>query len=188
MALAGNEGGAYVEGVKRLTLFRHAKASQDGSAPRDFDRTLTDEGRRQAARMGAYMAAQGLRPDLALVSPSQRTMETFDLAAPHLNPAPRLVRAEPLYNALPATIVDEITGAPETAAHILVIGHNPGLHALALMLIDPRAADPALIEQLQQKFPPGALAHFALAIDDWPALDGARGALERFETPKSLGQ
>lgn len=174
--------------MKRLTLLRHAKASQDGSAPRDFDRALTEEGRRQAARMGAYMAAEGLAPDLALCSPARRTMETFDLAAPHLNPAPHLDLADPLYNALPAAILGEIAAAPETAEHILVIGHNPGLHALALMLVDPRASDPALIEQLQQKFPPGALAHFALAIDDWSVLDGANGAFERFKTPKSLGE
>lgn len=173
--------------MKRLTLLRHAKASQDGSAPRDFDRALTGEGRAQAARMGAYMAAEGLAPDLALCSPARRTTETFDLAAPQLSPAPRLVLADPLYNALPAAIIDEIAGAGD-ARHVVVIGHNPGLHALALMLVDPRASDPALIEQLQQKFPPGALAHFAFDFDDWRALDGARGALLRFATPKGFGE
>ena len=49
-----------------LSLLRHAKSSWDDPAQKDFDRPLSDRGEEAAPRMGAYMAAEGLKPDVIL--------------------------------------------------------------------------------------------------------------------------
>lgn len=71
--------------MKQLLLLRHAKSAwPDGVA--DHDRPLADRGRRDAPRMGAYIAKAGLQPDFALVSSALRTQETWGLVAPEFKP------------------------------------------------------------------------------------------------------
>ena len=67
---------------------------------------------------------------------------------------------------------------------VLVIGHNPGLHELALRLAAPES--PAHRALAAGKFPTTARASFA--IDGaWSALDRSRHALIDYVTVKSLG-
>jgi phosphohistidine phosphatase len=72
----------------------------------------------------------------------------------------------------------------ETASSVVVVGHNPGLHELALLLADPQSPQyPALAAG---KFP--TLARASFAIDgDWAALDRRRHRLTDYVTPKSPG-
>jgi phosphohistidine phosphatase len=65
-----------------------------------------------------------------------------------------------------------------------VIGHNPGMHELALMLI--ASGDVETRERLREKLPTCGLAVIDFAIDDWGLLHPRSGRLERFVTPKSL--
>ncbi len=67
---------------------------------------------------------------------------------------------------------------------MLVIGHNPGLHELALMLI--ASGDIEAREQLREKLPTSGLAIIDFAFDDWNKLHPKAGRLERFVSPKSL--
>ena len=48
----------------RLLIFRHAKAEKGAPGTRDRDRPLNPRGRKDAPRMGAYMARHTLVPDL----------------------------------------------------------------------------------------------------------------------------
>ncbi|MEE2692704.1 MAG: histidine phosphatase family protein [Pseudomonadota bacterium] len=167
--------------MKRLTLLRHAEA---GKGARDFERPLTEKGRRDAARMGAAMAELRLAPDLVLSSPSARTRQTLEHVAPHLKDRARAEFPDALYNASPSAILSEIWAAPESAAHILVIGHNPGLHALSLSLVDHARSDAAAIVETARRFPPGALAHFEFAAAEWTAADERLGVLLHFAAPE----
>ena len=69
--------------MKRLLLLRHAKSAWPEGVE-DHDRPLGDRGRRDAPRMGAYMASAGLQPGFALVSSARRTQETWALVEPAL--------------------------------------------------------------------------------------------------------
>src|SRR4051794_39743100 len=62
--------------ARRLVLLRHAKAETPGDTP-DVQRQLTDKGRADATAAGAWLAAEGLRPDLVLCSPAIRTRQTW---------------------------------------------------------------------------------------------------------------
>src|SRR5690242_529305 len=119
--------------MRRLILFRHAKAAPRAPSGEDIDRPLDEKGLADAALMGRVLAGEGLTPDLALVSSSRRTRETWaQLAAAF--PNARAVVCDGLYNATAEEILAEI-GAAEPSGTLMVVAHNPGLHELAIELL-----------------------------------------------------
>lgn len=170
--------------MRRLLLFRHAKAERSIPGGADRDRSLIDRGRKDAARIGAYMAGHALFPDRVLVSPAARAQETWKHAAKAFRPAPAATSAEKLYDATPHAILTAIGDVPNSAHTVLVIGHNPGLHELALMLI--ASGDVDARESLREKLPTSGLVIIDFAFDHWDKLHPRSGRLERFVTPKSL--
>lgn len=170
--------------MRRLLLLRHAKAEHATAGEPDRERPLSERGRKEAARIGAYMAAHSFIPDRAAVSPSARTQETWKYAATAFRPAPAAISAERLYDAQPHAILDVIKSTPSSAHILLVIGHNPGLHELALVLVATGGVDAR--EQLREELPTGGLAIIDFAVDDWSKLHPQSGRLERFIGPKTL--
>jgi len=170
--------------MRRLLLFRHAKADRAEAGESDRNRVLNDRGRKDAVRIGAYMAGHALHPDRVAVSPSLRTQETWKCAAAALRPASAAQSVERLYDATPHAILDVIKDSPTRAHTVLVVGHNPGLHELALMLI--ASGDIEMRERLREKLPTAGLVIIDFAVDDWSKLHPRSGRLERFVSPKSL--
>jgi phosphohistidine phosphatase len=95
-----------------------------------------------------------------------------------------LTFADRLYEATPETIVSLIRAAPPKAHALLVIGHNPGLHETARMLV--AAGDVERREKLTEKFPTAALAVIDFPIDSWTKLHSESGRLDRYVTPKAI--
>lgn len=147
--------------MRRLILLRHAKTERRAPSGEDFDRALTEDGRRAAAAAGQALARAGLIADLALVSAAVRTRETFEAVAPSL-PDVRFEARKDLYEASAATLRQ----AAETADAdtVLVIAHNPGVGALARELAESCTAigveDRA---RLLEGFPTAAAAAFEFA-------------------------
>jgi phosphohistidine phosphatase len=151
----------------------------------DRARRLVERGQKDAAMVGAYMASHALVPDRAMTSPSARTQETWKFAASAFHPAPAATQVERLYDATPQDILGVIKGAPAAARSLLILGHNPGLHAVALLLI--ASGDVETRERLREKMPTSGLVIIDFAFDNWNKLHPQSGRLERFVTPKSLG-
>jgi phosphohistidine phosphatase len=170
--------------MRRLLLFRHAKAERSEPGMEDRGRTLIERGRKDAARIGAYMANHALRPDRALVSPAARTQESWKHVAAAFRPAPPALQVERLYDATPHAILAAIKDIPASTHTLLVVGHNPGLHDLALMLI--ASGDIDARERLREKLPTSGLVIIDFAFDDWGKLHPQSGRLERFVSPKTL--
>jgi phosphohistidine phosphatase len=169
--------------MRRLILLRHAKTERVAPGERDRDRKLTKRGRADASAIGAYMARHGLVPDVALVSPAKRTQETWALLAPAFAKAPKLINEERIYNADTEALI-EVIGAARGAHCLIVVGHNPGLHDVAVQLI--AAGDVAARERVAEKLPTAGLVVIDLAFDDWSKLHRHAGRLERFVTPKLI--
>jgi phosphohistidine phosphatase len=187
-----------------LSLLRHAKSSWDHPSLEDHDRPLAGRGRRAATAMGRHMATLELRPDLVLSSTSLRTRETLELFLPALGVSPP-VRYEPeLYLASPMAMLalaKRETAAPhgeatpgeterdetkegEPVGHLLLVGHNPGLHALAMQLAgEGRRRD---LARLADKLPTAALVVIELDIPSWADLAPGAGRLLHFVTPRDL--
>src|SRR6516165_5709318 len=67
---------------RQLLLLRHAKSSRDDPSIADHERPLSKRGRKAAEAMRRMMRSEGLVPDLVLVSPARRTMETLSALQP----------------------------------------------------------------------------------------------------------
>jgi len=121
--------------MARITLLRHAKAETPTAGIGDFDRRLAARGRRNADRVGRFVAESGLVPDLVIVSPAARTRQTFELAAAHWPDLPTEYR-DSIYEASAETVLTAITALGASYEHVMVIGHNPGLVVLLHHLVD----------------------------------------------------
>ena len=172
--------------MKRLILFRHAKAVQT-SAQGDHGRSLNPRGQRDAAAMGREMAARGLVPELVLISSARRTTETWRLAAPELKAAPAVQVSDSLYLAPPRAILALLreTGGAGT---VMVVGHNPGLEEFAAELLGPASGHDEEKRRgiLEDKFPTAALAVLDCDIADWQDLKRGTATLAEFLKPRDL--
>ena len=171
--------------MPRLTLLRHAKSSWDVPDLSDHERQLTKRGTKAAKRIARYITENDLIPDLILCSDAIRTRATLALILACFDrPAPHTIVTEELYLAAPDDILRIIKRETGDARHVMVIGHNPGLHALALSL--PGTGPVEALTQLAMKFPTAALAHISFDISDWAAVGPATGTLEHYVMPRSL--
>jgi phosphohistidine phosphatase len=122
-------------------------------------------------------------PDLALVSPVTRAEETWALVAKALPNAPAVVREEGIYNAGRDKLLGIIRKVRD--AHVLlIVGHNPGLHELAVSLI--ASGDVEARECVNEKLPTSGLVVVDLLFDDWSRLHPNAGRLERFVSPRLI--
>src|SRR5262249_53244757 len=148
------------QGLKRLVLMRHAKAERHGLDKADFDRELTERGRRDAALMGRVMHEAGLIPDRALVSSAARTVQTWEGVAESF-PEAEAILTRKLYHAEPDGILALVEGEQD-AETVLVVAHNPGIHALALRLLKWCAPGAAVQARFERGFPTSSVAAFRL--------------------------
>lgn len=172
--------------MRRLLLLRHAKTERAATGERDRDRKLMPRGRTDAPIIGAYLVRHHFVPDLALVSPATRAVETWALvAASILHGSPRVVNDERIYNAVPETLIDlirETTKAPS----VIVVGHNPGLHELAVQLI--ASGEVEARERINEKLPTCGLVIIDFPFNDWSRLHVNSGRLERFVSPRTIAE
>lgn len=168
-----------------LLLLRHAKSSWDDAELDDFDRPLAKRGTKAASAIGAFLAAHGLAPRLVLCSSSVRTRATLALVLSELpDPPPEVRYSDDLYLAMPDAILETLTKEAGTAATVMVVGHNPGMHALALTLSGDGSRK--ALADLAMKFPTAALAVVTFDAGKWAEVRPASGRLERFITPRGL--
>jgi phosphohistidine phosphatase len=173
-----------IAAMRRLMLLRHAKTERAEPGEPDRSRKLTKRGRADVPVVGAYMTRHDLIPDLALVSPATRTQETWTLLAPSFAKAPKAANEERIYNADAKTLMRLIAEAKAAAQSLLVVGHNPGLHDLAVQLI--ATGDAQARERVTEQLPTTGLVVIDLAFDDWSRLHAHAGRLERFVSPRLI--
>jgi phosphohistidine phosphatase len=169
--------------MRRLILLRHAKSSRPAGVA-DIDRPLAQKGREAVSRIGAYLRDEGLFPDLALVSSSRRTRETWDGVRPALGEVEARFDSR-IYDAPPERLLAVLREVAPDIRTLMVIGHNPGFEELARRLVGH--GDRYALARMNEKFPTSAVAVIDFAVEDWREVDVRRGRLDRFVTPKSLG-
>jgi phosphohistidine phosphatase len=131
------------------------------------------------------MRELGLAPDVVLVSTARRTLETLDALEPW-DDTPLIEPMDDLYLANLPELFAALHGVAETVRSVLLIGHNPGMHELALALVGRQTmAASEAGKRLAEGFPTAALADFAIAGPWWQLAEGG-GRLQHFLTPRSL--
>lgn len=152
-----------------LYLLRHAHAGNSATwdGP-DSERPLSPKGRRQAVRLGTFLADRAFSADAIVTSPKVRARQTAELVADAVGIAvtvdDRLAR--PLDVGVVGSIVDRAGGTS-----ILLVGHDPDFSALA--------AELSGAEYLPMK--KGALARLDMALPIRPG-----GGILRWLLPPDL--
>lgn len=164
----------------RLLLIRHAKSDWGDLRLPDHERPLNARGRRDAPRMGRWIAEQGLSPREVLCSDAVRTRETLDLMRPEWPPLHRLTHRHDLYHATPEAMLAVLEEAE--AESVALVGHNPGIGALATRLAR-RAPD----HPRWDDYPTTAVTAVAFEAESWFELGEGRGEVLAFAIPADLG-
>lgn len=171
--------------MRRLILFRHAKAEPHGAEDNDHDRTLTEDGQDAARGMGAWLEAEGMVPDLVICSTAARTRQTWKAAKAAFDPQPPVIFTEVIYEASAETLLEVVRNADGEVQTLMLIGHNPGMEGLTSLLAE--SAEPEVAERFERKFPTAGIAVLDFEDTPWAAIDEKQAWLFAFETPKHLG-
>jgi phosphohistidine phosphatase len=161
-----------------LLLMRHAKSDYPEGVP-DHDRPLAPRGIREAGLAGDWLRANAPAVDAVLCSTATRARQTLDRTGIG---APVRYSAR-LYGATPGTMIEEINETADDVGTLLVIGHEPTMSSLALVLADDDGTNIAVVERISTKFPTSAIAVLA-APGAWKGLEPGRAALTGFEVPR----
>ncbi|MEM9249569.1 MAG: histidine phosphatase family protein [Pseudomonadota bacterium] len=163
--------------MKHLILLRHAKSSWANPEIDDFDRALNKRGKRAASDVGTWLRSKGWHPDTVLCSPARRTRETLERL--QLDTSPDFL--DGIYEATPGTLLAAVQGA--TGERLLMVGHNPGIGALAKILAT-QAPQHARFDD----YPTAAMTILAFELDAWAHIQPASGTIVSFLTPHDLAQ
>jgi phosphohistidine phosphatase len=166
---------------RQIWLLRHAKSSWDDEDLADEDRPLAPRGIRDAAAMASYLAS--VRPPrLVLCSAGLRARQTLAAVLPSLGSPLDVAIESQLYTFDAGDLIERLRRLDDHVASVMLVGHNPALEELALMLTE----DGQLRRRLETKFPTAALAAIELPDAPWSSLPGGQGSLTRFVVPKDL--
>jgi phosphohistidine phosphatase len=167
-----------------VSLLRHAKSNWDDPVERDFDRPLNGRGHRAARRMGDWLKESGLRFDRVLASPALRVRQTVEGVEAGLGERLRPGFDKRIYMASAAALFDIMRETPAGTAHLLLIGHNPGLEDL-LLLAAAADGSPLRVEA-ERKYPTATFASLDFGDRDWAGFGEGGAALVRFVRPRDL--
>ncbi|WP_293901597.1 histidine phosphatase family protein [Phenylobacterium sp.] len=157
--------------MDRLILLRHGKAEPDSETGEDFDRRLASLGVMESTDMGVRLADMGFRPDVALVSPAARARGTWEAASAAF-PGVETRFDDDLYHADSGAIRREAEKALKDHATVMIVGHNPGLQELVVMLLQEGHAPSSLVARAQRNFPTATAAIFLIDDNGLPHFDG----------------
>ena len=161
--------------MKHLLLLRHAKSSWNNPDLDDIDRPLNKRGKRASGDLATWFRTEGWAPDEVLCSPARRTKETLERL--NLDCAPYF--RDDIYEAPPGRLLAAIQQAE--GERVLMIGHNPGIGALARYLAEAPPDHPRFDD-----YPTGALTILRFDLDDWEGLQPSSGEVVAFLTPHDL--
>jgi phosphohistidine phosphatase len=161
--------------MKSLLLLRHAKSGNLVPGLNDFDRTLTDGGRKAAELVGAYMSSHKLHLDLVMSSPAVRARETAEivLRASNKRIDPQYDRR--IYEATAQNLLDVIHDVEKSRRQILLVGHNPSLEELL-----------GLLTGVQQPMGTASLAKLSAEISEWNKCESGTCVLDWLVTGSEL--
>jgi phosphohistidine phosphatase len=82
------------------------------------------------------------------------------------------------------TLLDLVQALDDRHERVLMIGHNPGLEDLVLMLVPQSAA--GLRDEVEIKYPTATLAELRFEAAAWAQVEEQGGMLARFMRPREL--
>lgn len=167
---------------RELLLLRHAKSDWDSGNTADVDRPLSKRGKSDAPKVGAWLYREGLVPDHVVSSPAQRARQTAIQVSKCLDyKKKRIVWDDEIYEAGVPELLGVLARCPDTAATVLLIGHNPGLEELVRHL----AGEDLAIPDDGKLLPTATIARLEMP-NDWSQLGPGSAQLLSITRPRGL--
>ncbi len=164
-----------------LVLLRHAKAVR-GGYERDHERELSDRGRRDAAAAGHWLREHGIGLDQVICSTSTRTQQTAEALWEAGCPEAEVHYDRRVYLAPPEGLLSVVREAAPEAGVVMVVGHAPGIPALASMLADGEGSLDAH-RLMSEGYPTCGIAVLRYS-GHWADLAESSGVLDRFHVAR----
>ena len=165
---------------RRLTVLRHARAKPLGASGGDIDRPLAKSGFKQLHRVCQLLSSSKDQPDWIVASPALRTRQTAEKVAELIGYTRNIGWNDRIYAAAPYTLLNVLQETHDSARHVLLIGHNPGVAQLVSGLCAGTDS------RLNLRFPTAAMAHFELEIVRWRQLHWGSCELRFLVAPRFL--
>ncbi len=164
--------------MKRLILVRHAKTEPLTDAASDFERKLKRRGINDAALVARDLKSRAYVPEVLISSPAKRAIQTAHVFAEAYGiPLDDIKQAMFVYDGdTTARMLDAIAGLAGNADTVMVVGHNPDMATLSMLLS----------REDFYHFPTGACTVITFSITDWQDMNVGQGRSEYFVYPKSL--
>lgn len=162
----------------RLTLVRHAKTEPQHPGQEDWDRALEPRGQRDAPEMGRRLKNRDLIPDKILTSPAVRALTTATIMAREMGvSASKVTQDERLYLADVKSLLKVVKELGNTANHLMIFGHNPGISEFADAVSSERSID---------NMPTCAVYTLQFDIKNWSEVERDTGVDAEFDYPKNI--
>ena len=162
--------------MKTLWLARHAHSAQAGMGVRDFDRPLSERGRRDVPLVAMKLKQRTAPlPTHVVCSPAARTLETASLFALQFGLEEADVQPEgALYLAGEARLLQCCRQLDDRHDSIMLVGHNPAVTELLNRFCDNVSVD---------HVPSGGCACLRFHVSAWQELAPGTAELYGFDYP-----
>ena len=162
--------------MKKLLIMRHAKANLGDAFESDFDRTLSDRGKKDAPEMGKRLKKNGVKPDLIISSPAARALKTAKEVAKEIDyPEKNIVTESEIYQADIIDLIKVIRNLDDKNNKVMLFGHNPGLTGLVGYLTN----------QFIDNIPTSGVVQINFDFQTWKQVTQQSGKFISFDYPKN---
>lgn len=163
-----------------LYVMRHSKSSWNDHNINDFERPLSNRGRKDIKLIITFLKKKKIAFDLAYISSSKRTKQTFKILKNDIS-CKKIIYAKKFYLCSESFILNAIRKTKKKYKNILIINHEPCCKNLVLKLIKKNK-----LSFINKKFSTSAIAKLVFGIEDWENLKNYSGNLTLFKTPKDF--
>ncbi|MEI8032451.1 MAG: histidine phosphatase family protein [Chlorobiaceae bacterium] len=161
--------------MKTIYLVRHAKSGWDSANTSDFDRPLSDRGRKSAPRMAELLKGMGVLPEMIISSPAKRAITTAEIFSRALDyPEESILSLLEVYHGGTDDLLAVVRKIPAGCATAMLFGHNPTITDFAGLLAG----------KMMATMDPCGIARIDMDIDSWEDAGSAKGRLVWHDSPK----
>ena len=163
--------------MKTIIIFRHGSANTAAGYERDYDRTLTPRGVKDAEKMGRYLSEKNIKPDLVLSSSAIRARKTAEIAHTAGDWKSKFFLEPKIYGGSPYFLLDLIKQQDDSYNSICLVGHEPNFSSFIAKSINAN---------IYINLSTAAMAKIDFDIKEWTRIDFEIGTLDWLTHPKEV--
>ena len=159
--------------MKKLFIIRHAKSDWENINLDDYDRPLNKRGEKNAPFMGKVLEQKNIIPDLIISSPALRAITTAKLIAKEVKYKKEITPNQYIYEAYVTSLQEIVQYIHDSNDTVFLVGHNPGVSALAYMLCG-----------LKEELPTCSIVEIEFDCKSWMDVSRENSKLVSLDYPK----